>query len=97
MLPGQRGWQEDAGPGRVGDARAGGLGAWLGAEENTVLFQKAPAPVPARKAWNSQVMGRAVPEPVGVGGTDRVARGPSQPPQRGGSVVQEGTEAPSTG
>lgn len=73
------GQQEDSGPGRVGDAQAGGVGAWLGAHGNRVLFRKVPAQVSARKMWNSQARGIGVPEPEGEGCTGW-----------GGAAVQKG-------
>lgn len=48
----RRGGRRKPGPGRVREARAGSVGAWLGAE-SSVLFQKESQPgrLRARKLW----------------------------------------------
>jgi len=89
---GRKGGRKMLGPGRAGDAQGGGAGAWLGAEENSVLFQKAPTRVPARKTGNPQVVGIGVLEPISGGGMDGVGKGPSPALQKG-RVCSPGGEA----
>lgn len=66
----------------------GGLGVWLGAEGSSVLFQKVPTQVRARKTWNSQVLGISVPEPIREGGVDgQGGRSPARLCRGGESAV----------
>lgn len=53
-----RGRRDGRGVG-VGDAQAGAVGAWLGAE-NSVLFQKPPTQVPARKTRTHESLSQSV-------------------------------------
>lgn len=75
-----RGRRDGRGVG-VGDAQDGAVGAWLGAE-NSVLFQKAPTQVPARKTrahgfWELVSLSRS------VWGEQTAWGGAPQPPAQG--------------